>query len=337
MTTATRPVLKTASWIGLFIGLGIAVGLVAWRGADTVAGLLASTRWTLVLVAGFAVPNLLLATASWRLLFPPGHAPRFSLLLMALWITSSINLLLPVASLGGDVVGARLLILRSVNARDAVASLVVDKTVQVATLPLLGLIGLAALLPVLPDSGALAPAFLGAVLLATGLVAFLVVAQRAGTFAFLAERAERLARGPRWKGLVARATDLDGAILALYRRPARILGSCGLRLLARLSLVGEVWLAAWLLGHPISLAGALALKSLALVARAVAFPVPAGVGVQEGSFVAVGALLGLAPEVALATSLATRVREIVSGVPALLVWEYLEGRALWRRRAVDAR
>jgi hypothetical protein len=39
------------------------------------------------------------------------------------------------------------------------------------------------------------------------------------------------------------------------------------------------------------------------------------------------------PGIALATSLATRIREIVSGVPGLIVWEYLEGRALWRRRA----
>jgi len=39
------------------------------------------------------------------------------------------------------------------------------------------------------------------------------------------------------------------------------------------------------------------------------------------------------PDVALATSLASRVREIVSSVPGLITWQYLEGRGLWRRRA----
>src|SRR6266581_1037077 len=133
-----------ASWLGLVLGLAVAVALVAWQGVGTVAHLLASTRWTLLLVAGFAFPQMLLATASWRLLFPPGDAPRFSLAQLALWIGFSINLLLPVASIGGDVVRARLLALWTGKTRDAVASVVVDKTVQVATLPALGLIGIAA-------------------------------------------------------------------------------------------------------------------------------------------------------------------------------------------------
>lgn len=329
---AAGPVFKTASWIGLFIGLGIAAVLVAWQGADTVGSLLASTGWKLLLVTGFAVPNLLLSTASWRLLFPPGHAPRFALALAALWIGSSINLLLPVAGVGGEIVRARLLARWSAQARDAVASVVVDKTVQVATLPLLALIGIAALFPFVPDAGSIGAALGGVALFALA-IALLVLVQRAGAFAFLASRAVRLARSRKWEGVVERASDLDGAIRTLYGRPATIVASCALRLLARLSLAGEVWLAARLLGHPITLIDAIALKSLAMVARAVAFPVPAGLGVQEGSFVVLGALLGLPPDVALATSLATRVREIVSGVPGILVWEYVEGRALWRRRA----
>ncbi|PYQ64321.1 MAG: hypothetical protein DMF54_14630, partial [Acidobacteria bacterium] len=83
--TVTRSAVKTASWLGLSIGLAIVVGLVAWQGAGTVVHLLGSTRWTLLLVAVFAVPQLLLSTSSWRLLFPPGEAPRFSLALLALW------------------------------------------------------------------------------------------------------------------------------------------------------------------------------------------------------------------------------------------------------------
>jgi len=323
---------KSASWIGLCIGLAIAVALVAWQGANTVGSLLASTRWKLLLVAGFAIPHLLLATASWRLLFPPGHAPRFALALVTLWIGLSINLLMPVAGVGGEIVRARLLARWSGKAREAVASVVVDKTVQVATLPLLGLIGISVLFRVIPDAGSLGAALGGVVLLAM-VIAVLVLVQRAGAFAFLASQAVRLARSRKWDGLVERASDLDWAIRALYSRPATIVGSCTLRLLARLSLAGEVWLAARLLGHPITVVDAIALRSLAMVAGAVAFPVPAGLGVQEGSFVVLGTLLGLPPDVALATSLATRVREIVSGVPGLLAWQTIEGRGLWRRRA----
>lgn len=331
-SAATRSGVKTVSWLGLSLGLAIAVALVAWQGADTVANLLASTSWKLLLVAGFAVPQLLLATASWRLLFPAGGAPRFGLAFLAMWIGVSINLMLPVANLGGDVVRARLLALWSGKPREAVASVVVDKTVLVATLPVLGLIGTAALLSIGPKTGSLGAAT-GLVILLGLAIVLLVLAQRAGAFAFLAARAVRLARRPGWEGLVTRASDLDGAIRDLYGRPATILAACALRMLGRLSASGEVWLAARLLGYPISIVDALLLRSFAIVARAVAFPVPGGVGVQEGSFVALGALIGMPPDVALATSLATRVREIVASVPGLFVWQYVEGRGLWRRRA----
>jgi putative membrane protein len=324
--------IRRASWIGLSVGLAIAVALVAWQGASTVANLLASTSWKLLLVAGFAVPQLLLATVSWRLLFPAGGAPRFGLAFLAMWIGTSINLMLPVANLGGDVVRARLLALSTRKPRDAVASVVVDKTVLVATLPVLGLIGTAALFWIVPDTGSFGAAA-GLVMLLAIAFALLVLAQRAGAFSFLAARAVRLARRPGWEGLVAKASDLDGAIRNLYGRPATILAACALRMLGRLSASGEVWLAARLLGHPITIVDALLLRSFGIVARAVAFPVPGGLGVQEGSFVALGALIGMPPDVALATSLATRVREIVSSVPGLIAWQYVEGRGLWRRRA----
>ena len=328
---ALRSRLRSASGIGLLVGLGIVVVLVAWRGADAVGVLLASTGWKLLLVAVFAIPHLLLATAAWRLLFPSGHAPRFTVALAALWIGTSVNVLLPVAGVGGEIVRARLLARWSSKTRDAIASVVVDKTVQVATLPLLALIGIAALFPALEDSGSVGAAIIGVALLAIVIV-LLVLVQRAGAFSFLASQAVRFARNRKWDGLVERASDLDGAIRSLYR-PGRIAASCVLRLLSRLTLAGDVWLAARLLGHPITLVDAIALKSLAMVAGGIVFAVPAGLGIQEASFVVLGALIGLPPDAALATSLATRVREVVVSVPGLLAWEWVEGRALWRRRA----
>lgn len=324
--------IRRASWIGLAVGLALAVALVAWQGADTVVGLLASTSWKLLLVAGFAVPQLLFATTAWRLLFRPEDAPRFGLAFLAMWIGVSINLMLPVANLGGDFVRARLLALWTGRPRDVVASVIVDKTLLIATLPLLALIGTVAFLRIVPDSGS-SGAAAGVVVLLVAAIALLVVAQRAGAISFLASRAVRLARRPGWEAIVAKASDLDGAIRGIYARPKTVFAAGALRLLGRLTAAGEVWLAARLLGHPISILDALLLRSFAIVARAIAFPVPAGLGIQEGSFVALGSLLGMPPGVALATSLASRVREIVSSVPGLVAWQYVEGRGLWRRRA----
>jgi hypothetical protein len=95
---------------------------------------------------------------------------------------------------------------------------------------------------------------------------------------------------------------------------------------------GEVWLAAYLLGHPIGIVEAMMLKSISGTLSDAAFVVPNSYGVQEGAFVLLGGLIGLAPDVSLAISLAMRIREVIIDVPGLVLWQHAEGRVLFRRR-----
>lgn len=53
--------------------------------------------------------------------------------------------------------------------------------------------------------------------------------------------------------------------------------------------------------------------------QSAAFIVPGALGVQEGGFVAIGAVVGLSAEVALVASLVRRVRQVAVSLPVLLV------------------
>lgn len=86
----------------------------------------------------------------------------------------------------------------------------------------------------------------------------------------------------------------------------------------------QVWLAVLTLGWPISFLHAVALESFVYAARATLFFVPAGLGVQEAGFIGGGLLLGIPPSQALALSLILRVRDLLSGAPALAAWPMLE-------------
>ena len=97
---------------------------------------------------------------------------------------------------------------------------------------------------------------------------------------------------------------------------------------------GEVWLACYLLGFPISLVEALMLKSLTSTLSDMAFLIPNGYGIQEGAYLLLAALLGMSPEQALAISLATRIRELVFDLPGLLTWHFIEGKLLLVRNKV---
>ena len=65
--------------------------------------------------------------------------------------------------------------------------------------------------------------------------------------------------------------------------------------------------------------------------RALGFAIPGALGVQEGGYVLICSLFSVAPSEALALSLIRRVREIVLGVPGLVLWQWSElrrGRSL---------
>jgi putative membrane protein len=253
-----------------------------------------------------------------------------------MWMGRSVNALLPVASIGGEVVKARLLALNDTKAVDAGASVVVDKTVQALSLLLWSLIGVAALVALRADDELVAAALGGAALLAAGIAGFIVV-QRAGTFGFLARSAAKVTGAASWDSIVESAGELDTILRALYGRQGRIVLSCLVRLAARSALTVELMLVAYLMGHPLTLLEALMLKSLTGALRGAAFMVPGGLGVQEGGFVVLGALVGLPPEFTLSLSLATRGRELIVGVPGLLAWQHIEGRTLIRRLSPQAR
>lgn len=65
-----------------------------------------------------------------------------------------------------------------------------------------------------------------------------------------------------------------------------------------------------------------------MTARSAAFIIPSGLAAQEAGFVLVGALFGLPPSIALAVSMLKRARELVIGIPGIVRWQWIEGRAL---------
>ena len=124
------------------------------------------------------------------------------------------------------------------------------------------------------------------------------------------------------------AAAVGRAINALYDRPWRILGGVALHLCAWIASGAGVWLALKVAGISVSLSGILALESLVGAVRTAAFFAPMGVGVQEATYALIGPLFGLGPDLALAISLIKRARDLVIGVPALILWQGFEGRRL---------
>lgn len=321
--------MKSVSFLLFSAGLMAALALVGYYGFAKIAAALAAAAWGVALVAVFHLVPLVTDTIAWRWLLPPAHRGRLRDLLWMRWVAESVNYLLPAAQIGGDLVRARLAAQRGVPAADAGASIVVDLTTSILTLIAFGALG--ALL-LFPQHGYESAVLLLGLAISAVLVGAFYFLQRVGLFSRLSRRAARLIGGGGWDTLIGGATALDVAVGAIYARRRDVLASCTWAFSAWVLGAGEVWLALYFLGAPVGLAEALILESLIQALRSAAFPVPGALGVQEGGFVLLGTTLGIAPETALALSLMKRVRELVLGVPGLLVWQWAEGRHWLRKR-----
>src|SRR5215813_4090959 len=130
------------------------------------------------------------------------------------------------------------------------------------------------------------------------------------------------------------AASLDRGLRAALARHGNVFMVVLLHFAALLSGSFEVWLALRLFGHPITASDAVILESMCQALRTIAFLVPAGLGVQEAGLVIFGHVLGVSTELALAVSLAKRLREVLCGLPGLASWQWVEGRRLrdaWAR------
>ena len=246
-------------------------------------------------------------------------------------ISESINVLLPVAAVGGDVVRAMLLRSRRVTGGAAAAATLIDVLLQAASQALFMLVGVVMLLLLAGPSRLTlwAAAGVGAAALAVG---SFYVAQRFGGARMLERGHASLLR--RWQ-VAGACIRLDEPLQTIYADRRAVGVSSALHALAWLMLTLETWTALRLMGFPVSFAAALVVESLSQGLRSAAFPVPGGLGVQEGGYMAFGAMFGIPPETALALSLVKRAPDLAIGLPGLLAWYSLEVRRMLPVRAVQ--
>lgn len=328
--------LKIVAYLLGIAGLALFIGLIAYGGFTEVISAVAVAGWGLLWVTLFHLVPLVADSIAWRGLFAPRPRLPLQALLRIRWVGESVNNLLPVVHIGGELVRARLAVHSGVPGPAAGASVVVDLTMALFTQIIFASMGIVLLLE-LGDVGGLGRSvMLGLALFAFLLLGFYLV-QRFGLFRFLAATLSRLVGGRDWLSLVGGAAALDDAIHATYRDRRALLVAGGWRLFGWVLGTGEVWLALYFLGHPVTVVEAFMLESLGQAVRTAAFAIPGALGVQEGGYILLGALVGLGPELSLALSLVKRVRELLLGVPGLVAWQIAEGRRLWSHRKAPNR
>ncbi len=291
---------------------------------------LESAGWPLLWLIPYRAPYFLLFALGWFYLLRPYDPEGRAGLGYLFWVTSvreAIDRLLPVASVGGGVVGVRLVRWRGIAAAPISATVIVEIVLTLIGSYAFTAVGLILLLEMSP-TGAQYHRFLLIFLISLPAPAAMVLLLRYGS---VFARLEKFL-GPLVgvSALSEGAASLDRELRACFKRWRSLLLAGLLQFAALMMGSFEVWFALRLFGHPVAAGTALILESMTQAMRHVAFVVPAGLGVQEATLVLFGHALGISSELALAVSMAKRIREVLCGLPSLLSWQWMEGRRLRR-------
>jgi putative membrane protein len=295
-----------------------AVGNVGW--ADF-AGIVA---WQLLI---FVVLGL-----AWDAIMPPLAMKRTWVLIWGRMVRDASANCLPFSQLGGFVFGARAVTLHGVEWHTATASTIVDVTAEFLAQITFAALGLAFLLARAPASYLAVPAEVGIGVALIAGVTF--IALQKGVAPLFARIGARIA-GNRLGNAQERMAVLQGEMNLIYGHTGKLVVGYVLHLIGWLGTGVAGWITYRALGVPIDFDDALAIEALLSALAAMTFLVPVNAGVQEAGYAGLGAVFGVAPELSLAVSLVRRARDIVVGVPILLLWQYFEVRRLRLNKATS--
>jgi putative membrane protein len=321
------------AWLG---GIAALIGLVTWSGLGAVGQAVSSVGWGILLVVLARAVALVVAGVGWWLLFPSKMRPQLRTCVLLRFVREATNVLLPLAQVGGDLIGAGLLTLYAVPGALAAASVIVDILIQAATQFLFAIFGLLALIA-LEASETLARSAAVGIAVATLMLAGFYLAQRRGGQRILRAIVSRLAGDREWRvlGTIDAVYQNLGMI---YAARSNVIASAVVHLAGWAIGVAEVAIVFAFMGHPVGIGEALVIESLLHAVRGAAFAIPSALGAQEGALVVLCAAFGIPPEQAIALSLVKRAADLALGVPGLLGWQMLEwGRLMPSYRRQPAR
>jgi putative membrane protein len=312
--------------IGAALGIAACVFVFSRHDWDEIWQAVALLGWGLAVICFWRFASLAVAGSAWRLLFQPGLRPGLVITIVARWISESVNSLLPVAQVGGELARARLLFHalkregKPASGLDAAATVIVDMTLALLAQAIFALPGLWHLWQLNEDAIARVA---GGVVVSILPLVLLIAAQHQGAIKGGTVLAARF-------GLARLVVDenqdhpLWTRLGALYRRLPLAAAVTAGHLLAWSCRAGETYIALRLMGQEIGILDAVMIEGLLSAARTLGFLLPAGLGIQEGALLLLCGWAGVPGATALALALVKRVRELAVCLPGLVTWAVLE-------------
>jgi uncharacterized protein (TIRG00374 family) len=319
-------------WRYLLLGLGLlTLTLLIWHiGPERILEAAADVGPSALLV--ILIPSLIMyvfEAYGWRMTLAfAAKNIAFWKILAVRTAGEVVNMTTPTAYVGGEPLKAYLLQRYHIPMVEALASVVIAKTIMTLAQVVFILVGIALAFWILGSSGSsgqiAAAGLLTAGLLLFGVAAFIFV-QKRGLFTWVLNMLRGL--GLRIAFLEAREENLrslDATILGFYtRHRSAFYASTGLYLLGWLAEALEVYVIIFYLGEPPNIVSAISIGALAVLIKGGTFFIPGSLGAQDGGNLLLLKAFGYSDVTGITFALLRRFRELIWIGVGLLCLAYL--------------
>jgi putative membrane protein len=272
--------MKWLQWASLPVGIAILIGLVLHEGVGALMQVIGQAGVALLWLVPLHALPLLLDAYAWHLLL--GKRASLVFLWWVAMVREAVSRLLPVAGIGGEIVGIRLARWRVADLSGVSASVIVEVMVTMAVQYAFSALGLVLIVASTHQADVLRTVGLALVMSLPLPVMAVVLVRRGGVFQAIERWAGNLLGSSSALLQGMDGPQLDADVDALMSRAGLLLRAFVWQLSGYLLGAVEAYWALELLGHPVSLGAALAIEGLTQAVRHAAFFVPAGLGICSG-------------------------------------------------------
>ena len=322
--------------IFLFLGIFLFKWVYDFFGGTEALDLINKKKNKLYLLVLAHIPTLYFDSLTWFVLL---RKSSFSFLwsFIITWISQTSGKFFPTGNITGEFVRIYLGIKKGLSSHEASSTVFTDLILATFSLFIIGLFSFC--LAIFKDTSLLDSnhshyVYLSLILILLGCIFFYFLIRRR-LLRHCIKKYNSIFNIKLTKKKILFFIKLDVSLYYLTKRKVAVSKALFFRLVGWLAGAFEIYVFLLIMDIPVSIIDVILIESFTGIIRAIAFFVPAGIGIQELAFVVIGNYVGLDSSVSFSVAIGRRVREFLVGIPAIVTWFIIFGKDFRIKKGLD--
>ena len=315
--------------IFLFLGVFLFKWVYDFFGGTEALDLINKKRNKLYFLVLAHIPTLYFDSLTWFVLLKKRSLSFFWSFIIT-WIAQTSGKFFPTGNVTGEFVRIYLGVKKGLSSHEASSTVFADLILATFSLFIIGLFSFFLVIfrdSALIDTGYSHYIYFSLILMFSGCIFFYFFIKRR-LLRLLIRRTKPIFNIKLNKEKILFFIKLDVSLYYLTKKKVVVSKALFFRLIGWLAGAFEIYVFLLIIDVNASFVDVILIESFSGIIRAIAFFIPAGIGVQELAFVAIGSYVGLSSSVSFSIAIGRRVREFLVGIPAIVAWFGIFGKYL---------